>query len=133
MYRVVSIENDEMTRIVKLENLETGTIDMCFDDSAVVSDENFGFMEEERLYNCKIKLFGNIALDIQDEVVLCKIVKDNLFVGNQKMVKILIEADEYYITEKKIRNLVALKKEFYFKYTRKDLIEVNNVIHADLL
>lgn len=133
MYRVVSIENDEMTRIVKLENLETGTIDMCFDDSAVVSDENFGFMEEERLYNCKIKLFGNIALDIQDEVVLCKIVKDNIFVGNQKMVKILIEADEYYITEKKIRNLVALKKEFYFKYTRKDLIEVNNVIHADLL
>lgn len=48
------------------------------------------------------------------------------------MVKVLVEDDEYYITTKKVNNLVDLK-EFYFKYTRKDLIEVDNIIHADLL
>lgn len=132
MYSVVSIDNDEMTRNVKLKNLKTGTIDMCFDDSAVVSDENFDFMNEGSEYNCKIKLFGNIALNMQDNVALCKIVKENIIVGTQKMIKVLVEDDEYYIPAKKIRKLVDLK-EFYFKYTRKDLIEVDNVIHADLL
>lgn len=132
MYSVISIDNDEMTRNVKLENLNTGTIDICFDDSAVVSDENFNFMSEGSAYNCKIKLFGNIASNVQDKVVLCKIVQENIIVGTQKMVKVLVEDDEYYIPAKKISKLVNLR-EFYFKYTRKDLIEVDNIIHADLL
>lgn len=132
MYSVVSIDNDEMTRNVKLKNLNTGTIDICFDDSAVVSDENFNFMSEGSEYNCKIKLFGNVASNIQDKAVLCKIVQENIIVGTQKMVKVLVEDDEYYIPAKKISKLVYLK-EFYFRYTRKDLIEVDNIIHADLL
>lgn len=43
MYKVISINDDEMTRSVELENTTTGTIDDCFDDSALVSDKNFDF------------------------------------------------------------------------------------------
>lgn len=132
MYSVVSIDNYKMTRDVKLKNLETGTIDVCFDDSALASNDNFDFMKEGGKYKCKIKLFGNAALDMQDKVVLCKIVDENMIVGTKKMVKVLVEADEYYIPVKKVSNLVD-SKQFYFKYTRKDLIEVDDLIHADLL
>lgn len=132
MYRVVSIDSDEMTKHIGIKNLKTGTVDMCFDDSALVSDENFDFMKEGNEYECKIKLFGNVVSNIQEKVVLCKIVNTNIIVGTKKMVKVLIGDDEYYIPEKKINGILDLK-EFFFRCTRKDLIEVDTVIHADLL
>ena len=48
------------------------------------------------------------------------------------MVKVIVETDEYYIPRKKISDFLDLN-EFYFKYTRKDLIAVDNIVHADLL
>lgn len=37
MYRVISIEDYMVTRNIRLENSDTGTIDECFDDSSLVS------------------------------------------------------------------------------------------------
>lgn len=74
MYRVVSIDRDEMTKNIQIKNLETGTVDICFDDSSLVSDENFDFMREGNEYECKIKLFGTVVSDMQENAVLCKIV-----------------------------------------------------------
>ena len=54
MYKVLSIDSDEMTKNIKLENMKTGTIDICFDDSALVSDKNFDFMNVGEEYKCKI-------------------------------------------------------------------------------
>lgn len=132
MYRVISICDDEMTRIVKLENTITGTIDECFDDSALISGENFDFLMLENMYNCKIKLFGNVSNEMQDEAVLCKIICKNAVVGTKNMVQVLVENDEYYIPVKKVAHISDINY-FYFKYTRKDLIQVNEIIHADFL
>ena len=132
MYKVVSIDSDEMTKNVQVKNLQTGTVDICFDDSALVSDKNFDFMSEGNEYDCKIKLFGNVVSAMQENAVLCKILNPNITVGIKKMVKVLVGDDEYYIPEKKISNFLN-SKEIYFRYTRKDLIEVNHIIHADLL
>ena len=55
-----------------------------------------------------------------------------IIVGTKKMVEVLVGKDKYYIPEKKISNLLS-SKEIIFKFTRKDLIEVNHIIHADLL
>ena len=132
MYKVLSIDSDEMTKNIKLENMKTGTIDICFDDSALVSDKNFDFMNVGEEYKCKIKLFGKSITNQQEKAVLCKIVDKEVFVGTKKMVKVLVEADEYYIPIKKVNDFLD-SKEFYFQYTRKDLIEVNEIIHADLL
>ncbi|MDF2596929.1 MAG: hypothetical protein K0R05_2797 [Anaerocolumna sp.] len=132
MYKVIFIEEDEMTRNIKLENTETGTIDECFDDSALVGDNCFDFMEIGKEYNCKIRLFGNIVKETANKVVLCQLVCRNTSVGTANMVKVLVNNDEYYIPQKKLSELGDLEL-FYFRYSRKDLIQVNDVIHADLL
>lgn len=132
MYKVIFIEEDEMTRNIKLENVETGTIDECFDDSALVGDNCFDFMEIGKEYNCKIRLFGNIVKEKVDKVVQCRVVCRHTFVGTGNMVKVLVNNDEYYIPQKKFSELEAVEL-FYFRYSRKDLIQVNDVIHADLL
>lgn len=83
MYKVVSVENYEMTRSIELENLETGTVDRCFDDSSLVSDENFEFMNLNDEYNCKIKLFGNVVQD-REGAVRCIIDCREVKVGTKK-------------------------------------------------
>ena len=60
------------------------------------------------------------------------IANTGIIVGSKKMAIVLIENDAYYIPEKKLNKILNTDK-FYFKYTRKDLIAVNNIIHADLL
>lgn len=51
MYKVIFIEEDEMTRNIKLVNTETGTFDECFEDLALVEDNCFDFMEIDKEYN----------------------------------------------------------------------------------
>ena len=141
MYRVISIDTDEMTKIVKIKNLKTGTIDICFDDSELVSDKNFNFMKVGNvIVKCSYAengrsladCFGNVVSNVQENAVLCMIANTGIIVGSKKMAIVLIENDAYYIPEKKLNKILNTDK-FYFKYTRKDLIAVNNIIHADLL
>ncbi len=132
MYKVISIYDYEMTRDIELENSDTGTIEECFDDSSLISDVNFNFMEIGKEYECKIKLFGNIVQDLQDKTVICKILSKNEVIGIKEMVKVLVKNDVYYIPRKKVEKYLD-KEMFLFQYTRKDLIEVDNVIHSDML
>ena len=48
MYKIIKIRNYAATRDIELQNLNTNTINLCFDDSAVVSYNNFDFIEEGR-------------------------------------------------------------------------------------
>lgn len=132
MYKVISISEDEMTRNVKLENSDTGTIEECFDDSSLISDINFDFLTIGKQYECKIKLFGNVVQDMQDKTVICKILSKNEIIGRKEMVKVLVEKNEYYIPRKKVEKYLD-KEMFLFRYTRKDLIEVENILHSDML
>ena len=131
MYKVISIEEYTATRDIKLQNMQTGTIETCFDDSALVSDNNFEFMIPGEEYDCKIKLFGSVTSEKQDESLLCKN-EGSCIIGSKRMVKVLIGNDEYYIHESSIGSNSELPY-FYFDYSRKDLIAVDDVIHADLL
>ena len=132
MYKIISISEDEMTRNVELENSDTGTIEECFDDSSLISDINFDFLTIGKEYECKIKLFGNADQNMQDKTVICKILSKNEMVGTKEMVKVLVENDEYYIPRKKVEKYLD-KEMFFFRYTRKDLIEVDNILHSDML
>jgi len=132
MYRVISIYDDEMTRLIKLKNSDTGMIEECFDNSRVLSDENFSFMELEHEYDCKIKLFGNVAHDDKSKAILCTVVCKEVQIGTRKLVKVVFEDNYYYIPKGKVGN-VEEGDTFYFQFSRKDLIQVDNVIHADLL
>ena len=132
MYKVISISDDEMTRNIELENSDTGTIEECFDDSALISDINFDFLTIGKEYECKIKLFGTVVQNMQDKTVICKILSKNEMVGTKEMVKVLVENNKYYIPRKKVEKYLD-NEMFFFRYTRKDLIEVDNILHSDML
>ncbi|MBR7163500.1 MAG: hypothetical protein IKD21_00810 [Clostridia bacterium] len=132
MYNLVEISESEITRFLKLKNMQTGDIVECFDDSAVVSDINFNFIQMNHQYDCKIKLFGKVVNDKTDQSIACKIINKDTIIGQKSMVEVLADNKQYYITKKNLENHLD-NEIFYFYATRKDLIQVDNVIHADYL
>ena len=62
MYKVMGFKEAVATRKVFLLNEETGTRETCFDDQALMGDENFSFMKQGEHYECKIVLFGRLGL-----------------------------------------------------------------------
>lgn len=132
MYELIDIVEDDVTRLIKLRNIDTGIIDECFDDSAVVSDNNFNFMQIGQKYECKIKLFGKPFAENMSKSTICKVINREVLVGQIVMVEVEMNKSKYYIPRAKVNKyLDSNTLNFYF--TRKDLIQVNNIIHADLL
>lgn len=130
MYKVLKINESSATRTVELENESTGNIDICFDDSALVSMSNFEFMKEGEYYECFIKLFGKISDESNIKAVKCRIIS-NVVIGNKKFLQVSVDKEIYFVPEDKVKNVI--KDNFWFTYTRKDLIKVNEIIHSDLL
>jgi len=132
MYELIEIIECEMTRFIKLKNIDTNMIDKCFDDSAVVSENNFNFMQLGKKYECKIKLFGKPVTDKTNNSIVCKLVNKEIIIGKKIMVEVEIDNNKYYIVREKVKEYLD-SDSFNFLYTRKDLIQVNNIIHSDLL
>ena len=132
MFELLEINEDMATRFLKLKNTETGKLEECFDDSQVVSSKNFDFMEKNHCYDCKIKLFGKVADEKTGNSELCKIINEEVYVGKKQMVEVITRDGLYYIPKSRINN-PRKNESFYFSCLRKDLIQVDNVIHADYL
>ena len=132
MYELIDIVEDDATRLIKLKNIDTGIIEECFDDSAVVSDNNFDFMQIGQKYECKIKLFGKPLAERTSNSIICKVVNREVVIGQRAMVEVQINNGKYYIPRQKVSEYLA-GGSFRFCFTRKDLVQVNNIVHADLL
>lgn len=130
MYEVLSFIEYMMTRDVILKNTDTGTIDTCFDDSDM-SGSKFFDLEQGGIYDCKIELFGDEAERGNEsgygKLVCCKIIRRNVPVGIMKMVQVLVDNDIYYIDQCEIKDVIN-KDVFWYEYTRKDLIQVNDMV-----
>ena len=127
MHRVEKIDKAQVTRFFKLKNLETQTQDVCFDDSDVFDENDFSFMKIGEEYNCKILLFGKLdeSGEVFEQIGTSTI-------GNKIYVKLRNQkGDVYYIGKKKIPHVQkgAIVK---IVYTRKDIIQVNEVLHPCL-
>lgn len=132
MYELIEVIEDEATRFIKLKNIDTGIIDECFDDSAVISDKNFDFMQIGQQYECKIKLFGKpVAEEIKNSII-CKVINKEIVIGQKAMVEVQVNNSKYYIPSQKVIEYLDCDS-FNFCFTRKDLIQVNDTIHADFL
>ncbi|MBQ4518422.1 MAG: hypothetical protein II997_07550 [Clostridia bacterium] len=131
MYELIEIATTDVTRFLKLKNIESEIIEECFDDSAVVSDKNFNFMKINQRYQCKIKLFGKAVREKTENSAICKVINREIIIGKKPMVEVQINNNYYYIAKKTIKDFLN-DKSFYFCCTRKDLIQVDDVIHADL-
>ena len=132
MYELIDIVEDDATRLIKLKNIDTGIIEECFDDSAVVSDNNFNFMQIGQKYECKIKLLGKPLAERTSNSIICKVVNREVVIGQRVMVEVEINNSKYYIPRRKVSEYLD-NDIFNFYFTRKDLVQVNNIIHADLL
>ncbi len=132
MYELIDVVEDDATRLLKLRNVDTGMIEDCFDDSAVVSDNNFGFMKTGWQYECKIKLLGTPIAERTRKGVVCKVLNKEVVIGQKAMVEVQIDNCKYYIPRKKVSEYLD-RDSFPFLFTRKDLVQVNNIVHADLL
>ena len=132
MYELMEVIEDDVTRLIKLKNIDTDMIEECFDDSAVVSENNFNFMQIGQKYECKIKLFGKPLHERTSNSSICKVINKEIIIGKKVMVEIQVDNNKYYIPRQKISKYLDTDT-FYFYFTRKDLIQVNDIIHADLL
>lgn len=132
MYKIIKIRNYAATRDIELQNLNTNTINLCFDNSAVVSYNNFDFIEEGKVYDCKMELLGNFEHTKSDSNVIVTILESDVLIRNTKYLKVSIDSDIYYILMSDTKNF-TLTKYMYYHFTRIDLIQVDNVIHGDCL
>ena len=132
MYELIDIVDYDATRLLKLKNIDTGIIEECFDDSAVVSDNNFDFMQIGQQYECKIKLFGKPLAKRTGNSIICKVVNREVVIGQRAMVEVEINNSKYYVPRQKVSEYLD-NDILNFYFTRKDLVQVNNIIHADLL
>ena len=132
MYKVTGIKEYAATRDVFLLNEETGTQETCFDDSALKGYENFLFMKQGERYECKIKLFGRLGLPEDSDLLACTVLERRVPVGVRKLAKVQVGQDIYYILEKELKD-VGDVDVIYYSSSRRDLIQVDNMLHADYL
>ena len=130
MYRVTGIKEYAATRDVLLLNEETGTRETCFDDSALLGYENFSFMKQGEHYECKIVLFGRLGLPKESGLLACTVLERRVPVGVRKMAKVQVGQDVYYIPERNLKD-VGDVGVIYYRSSRRDLIQVDNVLHAN--
>ena len=131
MHKVIKIIEYAATRDIELLNEETGTVDLCFDDSMLVSRQNFEFMREGKIYDCKIALFGHAVKQKTESCIECKIIKD-ITVGKMNMTEVMVGQDIYYLSKNELNGFYNGNTILY-EWTRKDLVQVNDVIHDMML
>jgi len=134
MYKVIKINKAARTSFIDLLNLDTGTVDKVFDDSSVVDIgyDDFEFVQEGGVYDCKIELFGDFDRTKTEKNVEVTIIDSDVVIGKTEYFKVLISSDIYYILKADAKGF-ELKRKMYYHFTRKDLVQVGTVIHADCL
>ena len=130
MYEVIDIMDYDMTRDVKVLNDETGTEDVCFDDSRIAGADNFGFIKKGMHYDMKILLFGGYNEEETPETVRC-LIKNDVVIGIRKLLEVMVGKYTYYVLRSNLPTDFE-GSSFLFYCTRRDLIQVEDIVHADL-
>ena len=137
MYEVLSIEEACMTRYVHLRNCETGAIEHCFDDSDIRDDDqkDFWFMKVGERYECKIMLFGGPLEpdeEITEKCMVCRQIGPMEKLGLYNIIPVESGGNIYYITDDDAEEIGNID-EFVYVTTRKDLVQVDDVISPNFL
>ncbi|MCH5196262.1 MAG: hypothetical protein J1F28_06085 [Oscillospiraceae bacterium] len=150
MYELLSFSNSVVTRYVKLKNCVTEKVELCFDSSDLHHEgqQDFWFMKVGEKYDCKLLLFG-LAFDYDREVLeqrrvrmehrlasdpnsplellICETIDSNIKVGHLEGISVMCDGNVYYVPKKDIKGLKNINR-FIFDSSRKDLIQVNEII-----
>lgn len=120
-YKFVGEERGLTDRDVMLRNIETGQLEVCFDDSW-----KFEFMEIGKHYECKIALFGSETNENIGDWREYEVLDENIEIGKSKYFKLRFIDDIYYVNSKNAQYFVNDNK-LSWESVRKDLIEVDGV------
>ena len=137
MFELMSIEESYVTRYLYLKNCKNGVIEFCFDDSDV-RDENqkdFWFMKVGERYECKILLFGRPLKpgeEIDEDCMLCRIIGPMEKLGLYNIIPVESGGNYYYISEKDAKK-IGYADEFIFHSSRRDLVQVDDIINPRFL
>lgn len=125
MYKLLSIEDYFSTRDLELQNMDNQVKEKCFDDSILLDFKNFDFMEIGQIYDCKILLFGEISGQGEPFVYI-----GEEMIGRKLFGKLKDKRSSVYYIEKNSSVLFQEVNDIiYVDYSRKDLIQVNELIH----
>ena len=122
MYKVIAIKEYEFTRDIIVESQKSKQQYTVFDDSDLIGNNQFSFVKEQEIYDCKIGILYEVNRSGKIFYVLSreKVGKMNLFkVSNS-------DGDNFYLpatTDVKIGSQINLIVKRY------DLLSVNNVIN----
>ena len=145
MYKFLSVVCGDMTRWVKLENCETGKVEVCFDDSDLRHEYQKGFelMQIGGIYDCKILLFG-IAIDLSDEdaikqsrimcettdreLFVCETIDNNFSIGNRNFLQIISNGNIYYGNTAQLpASPFSFTHLIFFRHLALNLLEIHTV------
>lgn len=122
MHKVITIKNYEFTRDIVVESQMSKQRYTVFDDSDLVGNDQFSFVREQEIYDCKLGILGEVTPSGETFNVLSK-----EKIGKMNLLKISnSDGDNFYLpatTNLKIGSQIKLSVKRY------DLLSVNNVIN----
>lgn len=122
MYKVVAIRNYEFTRDIIVESQNSKQQYTAFDDSDLIGNDQFFFVKEQEIYDCKLGILGEANLSGETFDVLSKET-----VGKMNLLKVSnSDGDNFYLpatADIKIGSQIKLNVKRY------DLLSVNNIIN----
>lgn len=125
MFKIEFIEEGITIRKVILKNLNTGTEEICYDHTMVLNFQNFRFIERGETYCCKLFLSGTVTPDGETYRF-----KRYVWIGSIQFCEIAnFKGDIYYIENVHMKGQT---KFIRFTHTRKDLLQVGDIIHPML-
>lgn len=129
MYKVLEIDERMMDRDVIIQNLNTGTTELCFDNSIGYSDDhNFSFMKTDSDYECKILLIGDQQENKNESSLEYLLAEEHVVtIGNGTFIKVLYKDDVYYISADSV-TIKETDRYVLFDSFRKDLLQVNDQV-----
>lgn len=120
--KVNKITEYQVTRDVFFESEKTHTVYKVFDDSDILGDDQFSFLEIGNKYDCKIGIFGEL-----DSLGLPFVVLDREKIGTMDTLKIKNKVgDIFYCMYEK--DLVE-NSEIHLNVRRYDLLSVGDIIN----
>ncbi|MCI5943058.1 MAG: hypothetical protein MRZ40_10885 [Ligilactobacillus animalis] len=126
MYKVVAIRNYEFTRDIIVESQNSKQQYIAFDDAVLIGNDQFSFMKEQEIYDCKLGILGEVNLSGEIFTVLSreKVGKMNLLKASN------LDGNKFYLpatADVKIGSQIKLNVKRY------DLLAVNSIINAKTL
>lgn len=122
MYKVVAIKNYEFTRDIIVESQNSKQQYTAFDDSDLIGNDQFSFVKEQEIYDCKLGILGEANPSGETFDVLSK-----EKVGKMNLLKVSnSDGDNFYLPATED---IKIGSQIKLNVKRYDLLSVNNIIN----